>query len=178
MYSAAYRGYFASFFIVFILLLAGCNTVDTGVSQAFPNCFDLIQNQGEQGVDCGGPCLPCEGKVTAKIDGVPWESDGQVSSSVNGNSIIILSGNGISNLSLIYTGPFVAGSYSLQSALYTINSSGTNYISNQGSITFTNWDAINNQVSGTFNFMAIESTGVGDTILVTSGIFDFVPYQP
>ncbi|MEL6986410.1 MAG: peptidoglycan DD-metalloendopeptidase family protein [Bacteroidota bacterium] len=24
-----------------------------------PTCFDGIQNQGETGVDCGGPCLPC-----------------------------------------------------------------------------------------------------------------------
>ena len=24
-----------------------------------PNCGDLIQNQGETGVDCGGPCPPC-----------------------------------------------------------------------------------------------------------------------
>ena len=23
-------------------------------------CFDRIQNQGEQGVDCGGPCKACE----------------------------------------------------------------------------------------------------------------------
>ena len=23
------------------------------------SCFDCIQNQGEQGVDCGGPCQPC-----------------------------------------------------------------------------------------------------------------------
>lgn len=25
-----------------------------------PSCFDKIQNQGEEGVDCGGPCIPCE----------------------------------------------------------------------------------------------------------------------
>lgn len=25
-----------------------------------PSCFDNKQNQGEKGVDCGGPCLPCE----------------------------------------------------------------------------------------------------------------------
>lgn len=24
-----------------------------------PTCFDGIQNQGEKGVDCGGPCVPC-----------------------------------------------------------------------------------------------------------------------
>ncbi len=25
-----------------------------------PTCFDGIQNQGEEGIDCGGPCAPCE----------------------------------------------------------------------------------------------------------------------
>lgn len=24
-----------------------------------PTCFDGIQNQGEKGIDCGGPCVPC-----------------------------------------------------------------------------------------------------------------------
>ncbi|MBW2987936.1 hypothetical protein KY318_00355, partial [Candidatus Woesearchaeota archaeon] len=28
-----------------------------------PSCFDGIQNQGEEGVDCGGPCPPCEVKI-------------------------------------------------------------------------------------------------------------------
>ena len=25
-----------------------------------PTCYDGIQNQGEEGIDCGGPCPPCE----------------------------------------------------------------------------------------------------------------------
>ncbi len=25
-----------------------------------PTCFDNRQNQGETGIDCGGPCIPCE----------------------------------------------------------------------------------------------------------------------
>lgn len=25
-----------------------------------PSCFDEIQNQGEEGIDCGDPCSPCE----------------------------------------------------------------------------------------------------------------------
>ncbi len=24
-----------------------------------PSCYDAIQNQGETGIDCGGPCIPC-----------------------------------------------------------------------------------------------------------------------
>ena len=173
--------YIESFKTLFILVLftaAGCNTVDTGVSVPYPDCYDNIQNQNEQGVDCGGPCAPCQGKVTAYVDGVPWSSDGNVSSSINNNSIIILSGNGTSTISFIHTGPFVTGTFSLQSALYSISASGTNYLSNQGSITFTKWDEVAEQVSGTFNFIAVESSGTGDTVKVNGGKFEFVPYQP
>lgn len=31
-----------------------------GPCPACPTCDDGIQNQGEEGVDCGGPCAPCE----------------------------------------------------------------------------------------------------------------------
>lgn len=176
----SYNCRFLSFFLTLLALIAltACNKTDTGISKPFPDCFDQLQNQGELGVDCGGPCLPCDGRVTAKIDEVPWQSEGNVSSSVNNNSIIILSGNGTSSLSLIYSGPFVAGTFNLQSALYSITASGTNYLSNQGSITFTKWDEAEQQVSGNFNFTAFESSGSGDTLLVTGGTFVFVPYEP
>ena len=35
------------------------NIVVTGGAQAAPTCSDGIQNQGETGIDCGGPCAPC-----------------------------------------------------------------------------------------------------------------------
>ncbi|HHD92696.1 MAG TPA: hypothetical protein ENL06_03730 [Candidatus Portnoybacteria bacterium] len=30
-------------------------------------CFDGVQNQGELGIDCGGPCSPCAPKVAAPV---------------------------------------------------------------------------------------------------------------
>ena len=35
-----------------------------------PNCFDGIKNQNETGIDCGGPCEPCEIKKFAKIPSI------------------------------------------------------------------------------------------------------------
>lgn len=32
-----------------------------------PSCFDSIQNQGETGIDCGGPCKTCEQKKPLEI---------------------------------------------------------------------------------------------------------------
>ncbi|MBU1849431.1 MAG: hypothetical protein KKH40_01760 [Nanoarchaeota archaeon] len=33
------------------------------ISSDKPSCYDGIQNQGETGVDCGGPCLSCSDRV-------------------------------------------------------------------------------------------------------------------
>jgi hypothetical protein len=32
------------------------------------SCSDGIQNQGEQAVDCGGPCMPCACQCTGAVD--------------------------------------------------------------------------------------------------------------
>ena len=32
-----------------------------------PSCFDGIQNQGETGIDCGGPCISCDAKKAKPI---------------------------------------------------------------------------------------------------------------
>ncbi|MBS3142394.1 putative metal-binding motif-containing protein [Candidatus Woesearchaeota archaeon] len=43
-----------------------------------PTCSDRIQNQGEQGVDCGGPCEACSQQATQTVPGTnndavsPW----------------------------------------------------------------------------------------------------------
>lgn len=50
---------------VFVLLI-----LRPGFEQA-PSCFDNIQNEGETGVDCGGPCTPCYIK-----DAKPLEESG------------------------------------------------------------------------------------------------------
>ncbi len=167
-------------FLTIVLLAgwvaSGCNKTDTGVSRPFPDCNDNIQNQGELGVDCGGPCNPCPATITAKIDGTPWQSQGQVTTMINSNSILFLSGNSTSSLSFIHTGPFENGTFPLQSAIYTINSTQTNYISNQGTVTFIDWDETTDQVFGTFNFTAFDASGSGDTIQVTQGKFIFIPY--
>src|SRR4030095_7117121 len=94
------------FCLTMALFLTSCNTTDTGISKPFPDCYDGIKNQDETGIDCGGSCVPCPAKVTAKIDGIVWESGGNVAGSVSNNQLLISSGNGTSNLSLIHQGPF------------------------------------------------------------------------
>lgn len=161
-----------------VMFIQGCATSDSETSQPRPSCEDNIQNQGENGVDCGGPCTACKAELSANINGSSWQAQGNISTSINGNSIIILSGNGTSTLSMIYTGPFTAGTYNLSAATYGITATSQNFLSSEGTITFTSWDYSNEQISGSFNFKAFDSSGSGDSVVVTQGIFGYVPFQP
>lgn len=169
-------------FLLVITLLTvfftSCSSDDKGVTTPRASCSDNIQNQGELGIDCGGPCNDCTPELTANVDGAFWEADGNINTSVNGNSIIFLSGNGTSTLSMIYTGPFTVGTYNLAAATYGITATGQNFIGNTGTITFSSWNSSEGVVSGSFSFEAFDLSGVGDTVTVTQGKFNLVPYQP
>lgn len=45
---------------IYLLILAGIGTGLYFHYRAEPTCFDGKKNQGEEEVDCGGPCPPCE----------------------------------------------------------------------------------------------------------------------
>ena len=50
------------FFISAVLLLSACLAEQTNpLIIAGGSCTDGIQNNGEEGIDCGGRCTPCEG---------------------------------------------------------------------------------------------------------------------
>lgn len=160
------------------LLFFACNKVDVAISDPVPSCFDGLQNQGEIEIDCGGPCPSCPARMTATINGIPWESQGGVSTQANSNIIQITGSNSNSSLSLIYTGSFVNGTFSLAQASYQKFSPLTNYTTNSGSISFTEWvwSQPLNRVSGNFNFKAFEATGTGDSVDVQQGKFSFVTF--
>lgn len=46
--------------IIFVLLLRGAYIA---IFTSYQTCFDNLQNQGEERVDCGGPCPACAGPV-------------------------------------------------------------------------------------------------------------------
>jgi hypothetical protein len=52
--------------ILFVVGLIGWGIYSSFFKPA-PTCFDNTQNQGETGVDCGGPCVPCELKSLKPI---------------------------------------------------------------------------------------------------------------
>ena len=70
--------------------LLNSNGCGTGTA---PSCNDGIQNQGETGVDCGGPCAPCssgcsnnEVVITITLDNYPEETSWTITNS-NGSTV-------------------------------------------------------------------------------------------
>lgn len=58
--------------LIFISILFSFSFLIYYFDQPAPSCFDGIQNQGEEGVDCGGPCLlSCERREVKRIE-VLW----------------------------------------------------------------------------------------------------------
>ncbi len=162
----------SAFIILIFIVIAGtgCNTKDTGISKPIPDCFDGIKNQGEYGVDCGGPCsFPCPSKMTAYVDGSYWESAGSVTTLVATNVLRIDAGNSTGNISLNHHGPYETGTYALYEAQYENNVTNKTYFSDIGTITFTSWDQAEHIVSGTFSFTAWLNTGAADTVKITQG---------
>ncbi|MBK9425397.1 MAG: hypothetical protein IPN54_14910 [Bacteroidetes bacterium] len=77
------------------------NQGETGIDCGGPcaacptaTCSDGIQNQGETGIDCGGPCAPCptvgDTSYTAKVDGIVWEADVITVSNTPSNKITLI----------------------------------------------------------------------------------------
>lgn len=57
--------FIAAIFFIFVFLIIG------GIYSAFrtpETCFDNIQNQKEEGADCGGPCASCEEKIIKPLE--------------------------------------------------------------------------------------------------------------
>jgi hypothetical protein len=57
--------------LIFFLILSGFGFLIYSFIKPAPSCTDGIRNQGEEGIDCGGVCDPCELVHTKEID-VLW----------------------------------------------------------------------------------------------------------
>ena len=53
------------YIVVSTFPLPDCTPFTININTVLPSCFDGLQNGGETGVDCGGPCPPCSGAATA-----------------------------------------------------------------------------------------------------------------
>ena len=57
--------------LIFLFILSSFGFLIYYFTRPAPSCFDGIQNQSEKGIDCDGPCLPCEFKELEEVE-VLW----------------------------------------------------------------------------------------------------------
>ena len=163
--------------LLFSIMLFGCKKEDGGDEGT---CSDGIQNQTETGVDCGGPCPACapslSPKMSAKVDGNSWAAN-YIQGSVMGGKLVI-QGSFTSTpeaIQLTHDGEYKTGSYDLSyfDGNYSIGTS--NYIIDDGTITFSTFNTQWKYVSGTFNFTATDASS-GKSVTVTNGVFQDISY--
>jgi hypothetical protein len=144
---------------------------------ACPSCADGIMNQGETAVDCGGPCDPCYPRLSAKIDGVEWSATSRNAFLSAPGTIRIYGTNTQSNFTLYYSGVFEPGTENAGAAFRAEyrNANGDLYTSTSGSISFSTFDTVSKSVSGTFQFVANDTTH-GTQTTITSGVFNSINY--
>ena len=145
--------------------------------KACENCADGIMNQGETAVDCGGPCDPCFPSLSARINNGQWLSTSR-NAQQTATGIRIFGTGQLQNFTLWYHGPQEEGT-TLSGSGFTgefRDESGNLYSStSSGSITFTTFDTISRKVAGTFSFIGRDSVNA-QSVLITSGVFTELNY--
>ncbi len=153
------------------------NSTACGSTPPAATCSDGIQNQGETGVDCGGPCSACSTAcsgttvtVSITLDNYPEETSWNIT---DASGIILYSGGTYANEA---DGSTLTGDFCLEDGCYdfTINDSyGDGICCSYGNGSFSVSDANNTLVSGS-TFTSSSTTnfcvGGGATATCTDGI--------
>lgn len=144
--------------------VVSCSEKDT---KDVATCSDGIKNQGEEDVDCGGPCPPCVYPTTmsATVSGFNWIGM-NMSATLNGGLFTITADNGTTplwQLIMVHNGPQAPGTYNLASSTKILNLNSKEFFIETGTITFTEFNTTQQRVSGTFTFVAKHP---GETLLI------------
>ena len=152
-----------------------------GACDACPTCDDGIQNGDETGIDCGGACDPCAvafmEHITCTINGVPFEAN--LVSGFDNLSTLEFQSDQSQERQLFFVLPsgIGEGTYELVnnpgfSAKYAKILDGE-FTTETGTITITENNTALAELSGTFEFTAVEyEFGVAtDTVVITDGSF-------
>jgi hypothetical protein len=166
--------------LLILIALAGTFTISCNKDDddTVGTCSDGIKNQGEEDVDCGGPCTSCiqDPMMKASVSGFKWTAVNIAASNGSGSFSINADNNSIPMwvIKLVHKGPRTAGTYALDASTVLTDISGTYHEFKGGTITFTKFDASKKLVSGTFSFKAQGPLFLMD---VTDGEFTAIPYN-
>ncbi len=143
-----------------------------------PNCADGIHNQGETGVDCGGPCSPCFPRMVATVDGNAWTSTSRNAFLSGPYSITIFGTDLNSTITITYSGTFKTGTYTTSNVFSCEyrDSNGTLFQSgSESKLTIIELDTIQRKITAAYNFKAIDPL-TGDVKDITNGFFNVLEY--
>ena len=161
-----------SLILTAFVLIQSCKKEEQNTTPA-ATCTDGIQNQGETGVDCGGPCAAClNTTMSCKIDGAAWTSVSTIYGGV-GQSFSGVSSDG-KRITLGFqgttTGTYDLGNLSFNQAAYVTGSTVYNSaFGGSGSIIVTSY--ANKVISGTFSFTGSYDQSGTPIVTVTNGVF-------
>ncbi len=142
------------------------------------SCGDGIKNQGETAVDCGGPCDPCYPRMSAQINGTVWSSVSRNAFLSGPGTIRIYGTDQIKNITLVYSGPFKTGTVAtgMQFTGELRDENGNLFTSiGGGSISFSTFDTTSRTVSGTYQFLSTNPVNSTSSI-ISSGVFNILNY--
>jgi len=119
--------------------------------------------------------------ITAKVNGDDWTSTVVATEVLGGSTLKILgSGDNGATLQLTYSQAFEPGTYDYVSNFFLYETgSMVSYQSDNslgGSLVFSTFDTINNTVSGTFEFSAVNQADSTDVLQFTEGVFSNIAY--
>ena len=146
-----------------------------------PTCTDGIQNGDETGIDCGGSCDPCNQgfmeHMTCDINEIPFEAN--LVAGFDNLTTLEFQSDQSQDRQLFFVLPsgVAEGTYDLfNNPGYTAEFKQFNhgeYTTESGTITITNNNTGMAELSGTFEFTAVEyDFGVPvDTVVITNGSF-------
>lgn len=165
--------------MILSVTLSSCNKEDDDLG----NCSDGFINNGETGLDCGGPCAPCIDPVVERIvvviDGVEV-SLSNLFAEMETTGIIAGSNDSIS-LSVNFqrvdgTWPLIEG----PNTFISYNGVDYNEFTTDSHLVLTEEDTENNRISGLFRveFYKLVATtpDVYDTLIVDNGMFNNLSY--
>jgi len=142
-----------------------------------PSCADGLMNQNESAVDCGGPCDPCYPRLTANMNDTAWSSTSRNAMIFGPGMIRIYGTNQLTNLTLFYSGPFAPGTIPAGSqfrAEYRDENGALFETATEGSITFSTFDTTQRVISGIFSFTAANTNG--NSVHGDHGVFNVLEY--
>lgn len=173
--------------ILILLSLAMIISCEKDSSEPSATCNDGLLNQGETGVDCGGPCNPCpiplNPKMTAVVDNYSWEASSINATYRDDTLRIVGEVLGHSTILIKTFTDFQEDTLAIEPGLCTFNGTVHQPTPNtllklsslEGVLIFTTMNQTDHYISGKFNFKGVSQNQ--DTLEVHNGEFEEIRYS-